>query len=739
MLIIRTFLIFIFAFFWLTGSSQIKGVVLGQKAVKLENAYVLNTSSGDHSHTGSDGEFYLNQGNPGDTLKISFLGYSIATKIVDDKNLVKIEMTRSPFALSQVSVRPEMDAINLLTDIGLKTNPVNNSQEILRRVPGLFIGQHAGGGKAEQIFLRGFDIDHGTDLDITVDGMPVNMVSHAHGQGYSDLHFIIPELIDGIDFGKGPYYAQRGNFSTAGYVGFKSKNRLDENLVKIEAGQFNTRRYVGLIQVLDTAGQSLYLGTEYSLTDGPFESPQNFSRLNLTAKYQNQLDNGNVFSASVSHFTSRWDASGQIPVRAVDSGMISRFGAIDDTEGGETSRTNLIMNFTNIIDDRTYLKNTVYLSDYDFELFSNFTFFLEDSVNGDQIKQQEDRFLYGASSTLNLDRNLGNNDLDIAIGIGFRGDQVDNNGLFNTLNRETVLDTVQLGEVRENNSFAFASADLTLGKLTINPGLRVDHFSFAYNDALAQEYETQKVEKATVSPKLNFLYNTSDKLQLYLKTGKSFHSNDARVIIERTTDDILPAAYGADLGFLWKPFENTFINTALWYLYLEQEFVYVGDAGIVEPSGKTERRGIDFNIRHQPLSWMYLDADLTYTFARSINSEDGANLIPLAPEITFTTGVQVTHPSGLYGGVHLRYLADRPANEDNSIVATGYEVVDLNIGYQWKRINIGLQIQNLLDTDWNETQFATESRLRDEQESVEEIHFTPGTPFFLKTSLSYSF
>ena len=245
--------------------------------------------------------------------------------------------------------------------------------------------------------------------------------------------------------------------------------------------------------------------------------------------------------------------------------------------------------------------------------------------------------------------------------------------------------------------------------------------------------------EAIVSPNFNVFYNPSKSLQLYLKSGKGFHSNDTRVVVAEEAMDILPAAYGVDLGYTWKPTSNMFLNMAYWYLFLEQEFVYVGDAGIVEPSGRTRRQGIELSYRYQPLPFLSWNLDMNYTHARSIDEVDGEDYIPLAPDFTLVTGLNFDHKSGIYGNTNVRYLKDRPANEDNSIVAEGYTVVDLNVGFKWKKINFGIQIQNLFDTEWNETQFATESRLQNETESVEEIHFTPGTPFSLKGSIRIDF
>ena len=224
-----------------------------------------------------------------------------------------------------------------------------------------------------------------------------------------------------------------------------------------------------------------------------------------------------------------------------------------------------------------------------------------------------------------------------------------------------------------------------------------------------------------------------------MKTGKGFHSNDTRVVVAEEDRETLPSAYGFDAGFIWKPNPKMFFNVAYWWLYLEQEFVYVGDAGIVEPSGETRRQGVELNYRYQPFPWLFWNLDANFTHTRSINEDEGNDFIPLAPDLTIVSGLNVKHKSGWYGGLNVRYLDDRPANEDNSIVAEGYTVADMNVGYKWKQLNLGIQVQNLFDTEWNETQFATESRLQNEVVPVEEIHFTPGTPFFIKGVVEYNF
>ncbi|MFK7832373.1 MAG: TonB-dependent receptor plug domain-containing protein [Winogradskyella sp.] len=733
--------VLIFGCFSLVVTAQnLKGVVVNELNQPLEAAYLYNETSESHAHTSENGVFVITKTKVGDSLRVGLLGYKTKTIALASTDNLRIILEEKTFQLDEMMITEELNTVNTISRMDLSVTPVNSSQEVLRKVPGLFIGQHAGGGKAEQIFLRGFDIDHGTDVSISVDGMPVNMVSHAHGQGYSDLHFVIPETINKIDFGKGGYYAQEGDFNTAGYVNFKTKDYLKESEISFSAGQFNTLRTVGLFNLMEnTKNKNAYVAVEYIGTDGPFESPQNFNRLNIFGKYVMFSPENDKLTLTASHFTSRWDASGQIPQREVDNGNITRFGAIDDTEGGETERTNFNVTFDKYIDDDTKLSTNAFYSHYAFELFSNFTFFLEDPINGDQIFQKEDRNIFGANTAISHTRFLGDIELNVTSGIGLRHDIVNDVELSRTLNRTTTLENIQLGDINQTNIDAFVNAEFEFGKLKIAPALRLDYFKFLYNDALQTNYETLSETKTILSPKLNFFFNAQDNLQLYLKSGLGFHSNDTRVVVANGGEDILPRSYGADLGTVWKPLPKLVVNSALWYLFLEQEFVYVGDAGIVEPSGRTRRYGLDLGLRYQMTDWLFLDTDATITNARSIDDPEGQNYIPLAPDFTLTGGLSVDNLNGFSGGLRFRYLDDRAANEDNSIVAEGYLVTDVNINYTLKNITLGLAIENFFDVDWNETQFATESRLQNEAQSVDEIHFTPGVPFFIKGTVSYRF
>ncbi|WP_439131246.1 TonB-dependent receptor [Polaribacter sp.] len=738
-----TILIVFLAFSLQSFGQVLKGQVVDAFNEPLENVYVVNAATNTHTHTNENGSFTLEKTNVNSTIQVSILGFEKKTIQVTQANInsgITIILKTKIFRLNEMVLRKEINALQTLTKIDLQLNPVNNSQEILRKVPGLFIGQHAGGGKAEQIFLRGFDIDHGTDITLSVDGMPINMVSHAHGQGYSDLHFMIPETIKDIDFGKGPYYANQGDFNTAGYVNFSTKSAIQKNMVAVGYGDFNSLRTVGMFNLLDnTKNDNAYLALEYIEFDGPFESSQNFNRLNIFAKYNTFFNSSDKLTFTASHFTSSWDASGQIPQRAVDNGTITRFGAIDDTEGGFTSRSNFNVQLQKTLTNESIFQANAFYSAYNFELYSNFTFFLENPIDGDQIKQFEDRNIYGMNAKIISEKDYGNVEAKFTKGLGLRFDHITDNELSSTKNRRELLNRIQFGDVEQTNFFGFFNSEFEMGKFKIAPALRFDYFKFLYNDNLSTAYKTLSKTKAIVNPKLNFLYTQNDNLQWFLKSGIGFHSNDARVVLQDNADKVLPRAYGADFGNIWKPTKNIVLNTAAWYLYSEEEFVYVGDAGIVEPSGASERFGLDLGIRYQITDNIYFDSDATITKARSLEAISGEDYIPLAPNFTMTGGLSFSNLGNFSGGLRYRYLADRPANEDNSIVADGYFVNDFNINYTLKDISFGVSVENIFDVAWNETQFPTESRLQNEVNSVEEIHFTPGTPFFAKATITYQF
>jgi outer membrane cobalamin receptor len=726
----------LFFFFAFTSQAQsIKGEITNSEGLAIADVYIQNIQNKVHAHSNFKGEFTLENAKIGDSISLSHKNYEELRAVLTSIGLYV--MTTKAISLKEVVITNEINHLNEIAKIDLKTNPVNSPQELLRIVPGLFIGQHAGGGKAEQIFLRGFDIDHGTDIAINVDGVPVNMISHAHGQGYADLHFLQAETVANVSFDKGAYFADKGNLATAGFVDFSTKDRISNDEIALEVGQFNTQRLRGMFNLIASDKESLYFSGSYLQTDGFFDAPQNFNRTNIFSKYTLFGENDKL-SISLSHFDSKWNASGQIPQRAVDQGLIGNFGAIDDTEGGNTSRSIINVQHTKQLSENTNLKTNAYVSLYDFELYSNFTFFLEDPINGDQIRQKESRTTFGLNSAFEKKTNWNAIPVKYQVGVGLRQDKIDNIELSRTANRITTLENVMLGDINESNISGFGNAEFKFNKLLVNAGLRYDFFNFDYYDKLAENYTNGAENKGIISPKLNFSYQFNDDFQLFLKSGKGFHSNDTRVNIANGARKTLPASYGSDFGFIWKPLPKMVFNSAIWYLFLEQEFVYVGDAGIVEPSGKTERKGIDLGLRYQMTDWLFLNADYTYSHARSTEEPRFSNYIPLAPRSTFMGSLSVVK-NRFSGSLRSRILGDRPANEEFTLIAEGYFVSDLNLNYTFKNITAGILVENIFNTQWKETQFETESRLQNETQPVSEIHFTPGTPFNFRAVLTYKF
>ncbi len=724
----------------------ISGKVIDDKKEVLPGAHVLLKEA---PLTGAiadqHGNFKLKNLPAGEyTIIVSFIGYETTFQQikVDDNSITKVSLRLIPgnVQLRDLVISGSLDQpVNTLSPVDIKLRPTNTSQDILRMVPGLFIAQHAGGGKAEQIFLRGFDIDHGTDLNLEVDGLPVNMVSHAHGQGYADLHFVIPEMIHYVDFDKGPYYANKGNFTTAGFVDFQTKNVLDKNFIKVEGGQFGTLRTVAGINLFSSNASRTkgYIGTEYFISDGFVETPQDFNRLNLTSKISTRLKNDDELVAGASFFTSRWDASGQIPSRAVSHGMITRFGSIDNTEGGNTSRTNLFIKHVHEFSNGAYWSQQAYAVRYDFDLYSNFTFFLNDPIHGDQINQNESRMIYGYKSNYNYMGRLFGKELATEAGVGLRMDDVDDITLSRSIKRSFIND-MKRGDVNEINAHAYISETLTLSeKWSLNAAMRYDFINFRYADKL--QVSNRSVGKSILSPKLNINYQMNNNVLIYLRSGIGFHSNDARVVTLKSGEDILPRAFGIDLGMNTKITDRLFVHTALWRLDLDQEFVYVGDEGIVEPSGKTHRTGIDLSLRYEILPWLFLDGDLNLTKPKAKDAPEGENYIPLAPTVSTIGGLSFKMKKGLHGTLRYRYIGDRAANEGNSVIAKGYFLADAVVNYTRSKFEIGFSAENIFDATWNEAQFDTESRLQNESESVSEIHFTPGTPLFLKAKVSFFF
>ncbi len=742
--LVVTFLLFTFSILpSIKAQTIVKGKVIDAVSRQpLAYAFVADSSNVTINTLADEGgNFTLKVFTNPTKLLVSYLGYKAVNIQAEARENTRIELHQEVVNLKDVVVLQSnaVTKFNTLTKIDLALNPVRNTQELLRLVPGLFIAQHAGGGKAEQIFLRGFDVDHGTDVEVSVDGLPVNMVSHAHGQGYADAHFIIPETINNIDFGAGPYYTTHGNFNTAGYVAFSTYNNLPASRIQVEAGRYSNFRTLAMVDLLkkNKDKQSAYIAGDYYYTNGPTINKQYFNRLNFFGKYNLAITDHTQLTAAASMFKSKWDASGQVPERAVASGLIDRFGSIDPTEGGNTERYNANMLLAHTFKNGTVWQNQAYYSRTKFSLFSNFTFFANDPINGDEINQAERRNIVGYTTKLHQQYLFNNWSLKSLYGAGIRYDATADSRLASVVKRQFLSNT-KLGDIKETNSYGYIQQQLSTGKWLIDAGVRFDYLHFDYFDKLSDPQNPAQ-GKAILSPKLNIQYTVNSTLQLYVKSGKGFHSNDTRVVTANNGKEILPAAYGTDIGFIVKPINNLLINIAGWYLHLNQEFVYVGDDGNIEPSGKTNRQGIDVVARYQFSKNIFANLNVNVTKARAANMPKGENYIPLAPSFTSTGGLFYKAAKGFNGGLTYRFIKNRPADETNTIVAKGYCLLDASINYTAPKYEIGIAVENLLNATWNEAQFATESRLKDEPSAVTELNFTPGTPVFARLKFAVFF
>ncbi len=735
-------IIFVIVVFLVTIShyaQTVKGVIKDDLAIPIAEAEVFIKNTSIHTHTDINGAFSISVNSLTDTLNIIKAGFiSKEVILTEENNLLDIELAFEHQYLNEVTISAQSTIQNQIANVDLKLNTKTSAQELLTLMPGLFIAQHAGGGKSEQMFLRGFDLDHGTDINIAVDNAPVNMVSHAHGQGYTDLHFVMPELIETVEFGKGPYNLKKGNFTTAGFIDFKTRERISKSSFSLGYGSFNNKEINGLFNLTKKASKnSAYVAFSMNKKDGYFESSQNFDRLNFMGKFTREIDEKTKIGISTSLFNSTWTASGQIPIRLVRNGTISRFGAVDDTEGGYTAKKSVQLDFTKYLADKSIIKTNVYYSRYDFELYSNFTFFERDSINGDQIKQKETRDTYGFNIDYKKPFKLGNQKIYWLNGTGTRLDVVPNSLLAYTKNRTVLLNEVQKGSVNETNYFAYTGLDFMLGDFHFNGGLRGEQIVHTYQNKLDSILNIKKQTPYALLPKASLNYSPNEKLNIYAKVGQGFHSNDSRLITEGNVGITLPKVNASDLGFDLRVFKNLKVSAGIWRMISNQEFVYVGDEGIVEPSGKTRRQGIDFSLIYSPFRFLAINSNINYTLARDF--ENSSIYIPLAAPLTSNTSIKLNLENGIKASWDFRYLSDRPADEFNDAIAEGYVINDFKIGYYTKKWGISALVLNIFNTEWNETQFLTNSKLQNESEAVEEIHFTPGTPRNIQVRWTYNF
>lgn len=625
----------------------------------------------------------------------------------------------------------------------LKARPKLRPADVLQAAGGLFAVQHSGGGKATQYFLRGFDIDHGTDLLLTVDGVPINLPSHGHGQGYADLSFLIPELVTSLEVSKGTYYAELGDFATAGAVDLRLADLLPESFAQLSAGRFGLLRAVGAVSRPVGERWRFTAAGEVAAQDGPFQNPENYRKINATLRATHDLTPSSSVTMTWISSTSRWTANGQIPVRAVELGLIDRFGTLDPTEGGTTQRHLASVRYQARIADDAALDVTAYAQRYAWRLYSNFTFFLEDPVRGDQIEQTDSRWVLGVNGGASLlHRHFGRLQIETRAGIQVRSDAIEN-GLFHDEARRRIATRVD-ADVDQTAVGLYAEERLAYDRwLALRAGVRLDRLDVSVHDRLTPSGPTSVEGSAgamLASPKASLVLSPLAELQLYLNYGRGFHSNDARGAT-RASDPatLLVPATSYEVGVRGRPHPALVLTGAAYRIDLESELVWVGDAGTTEPSGATRRLGVEFGGRLNLNRWLFADADVTLNRAEYHANAGNGGAVALAPTRTVTAGLAARAPWGTFGALRVRHVGARPATEDRRLIAEGFTVVDAQVGHRWRNLEATLDAQNLLDTEWREVQFATESRLRGEAAPVEEIHFTPGWPVAVRGTLTAYF
>jgi outer membrane receptor for Fe3+-dicitrate len=759
--------LFIFTFTFFVGNkiisqtASIKGTVKDKETgISIKEVFVNIDKTNSHAHSDDNGNFFFVNIPKGKyELEFEKTGYEkqvLKIDITTDTLNLNVFLVSKSVSLNEVAIAADKPvsaaSSTYLSQINFINRPKNSAQDLLRLVPGLFIAQHAGGGKAEQIFIRGFDCDHGTDIATFVDGIPVNMPSHGHGQGYADLHFLIPEVVESMSVFKGTSSPLYGDFATGAAVSFKTLDSLPTNLIQLEGGSvprtnsMTSTRGLALLQVpFKNNNVSSYFAADVINNSGYFNIKQDFKRTNLFSKTTFAINENSRIQFSVSGFGSSWNASGQIPERAVASGLISRYGSIDPNEGGTTQRNNYNLTYTAKLGSGEF-EAQAYASTYRFKLFSDFTFFLNDTTNGDMIEQDDNRTIKGLNTKYSVGHKLFNMHNKFTLGGSFRSDEIENQ-LWHAPHRERLKANAHSLIHQRSNAIFVNEVFRFRSHFRAEVGFRYDYFVFDVEDLLPTDSTHKNYSgfnyQSAINPKLNLIYTATDKVQFFFNTGSGYHSNDARSSVQDKKQHKLPIAVSAEFGTLFH-IKRTVISAAIWGMDLSNELVYVGDDGTTENKGASRRYGVDVNGRTQLLSWLYLDIDINSSQGRLIDTIFGNQKatdyrIPLAPTLTSVGGLTAKFKNGLEFGLRYRYMKDRPANESNTIVAHGYNVVDFTANYKTKHYKVGLIIENLLNTNWNEAQFDTETRLKNETKSVNELHYTPGTPFYAKLVIGYLF
>ena len=624
----------------------------------------------------------------------------------------------------------------------LKSRPALRPGEVLEFVPGLIVTQHSGDGKANQYFLRGFNLDHGTDFATRVNGMPVNMPTHGHGQGYTDLNFLMPELVQRIEYRKGPYFASNGDFASAGSADIVYLKKIDEPFAQLTLGSGNFRRGVAG-QSLEVAPDTTLLGAlEVQRTDGPWTVPEHLKKDNAVF----MLSGGSAargWSGSLMAYRARWTATDQVPQRLIDSGAIGRFDSLDPSTGGDTRRASLSGEWH---DSGAFGRSMVsaYAIDYQLDLNSNFTYALERPADGDQFKQHDQRSVFGIDASQTFEHKLGGLDVRSELGASLRHDRI-RVGLFDSVARR-ITATTRDDKVRETlvGVYGQSAVDLLPGTLRAVAGLRLDRVSNRV-DALTLAANGGSASDTQLSPKLSLVAGPFSKTEFFFNAGRGLHSNDARgttaTIDPKTGDPVdrvppLVASRGWELGARTEVIKGLQSSLALWKLDFDSELVYIGDAGATEASGASTRKGIEWNNRYIPVPWLLFDADLAWTHARFRNGDRIPNAIDRVASVAAT----VRDLGPWSASLQLRYLGPGALVEDNSVRSFSSVTTNLRVGYKFSpKVEATLDVFNLFDRKLSDIQYFYESQLPGESGPVADRHLHPAEPRAARLTLQVRF
>lgn len=663
---------------------------------------------------------------PRDTTRIRSLGTVRVTGRVDD--LIGVASSASEGRIGA-------------TDLRLR--PLVREGELLETVPGMIVTQHSGDGKANQLFVRGFNLDHGTDFQTRIDGMPVNNPSHAHGQGYTDLNFLIPEFVDFIDYKLGVQHASIGDFGSAGGAEFHLARTLEHPFLVADGGAFGYGRLAGGSSTPLGSG-TLLVGGEVKRYDGPWVVAQGLRKESGLGRYSWGTPSSQ-FSLLALAYRNRWDASDQIPLRAVTDGQIGQFGQIDPTLGGESSRYSLSGSYRHI-GSRSTQSVQLFAIRSSLDLFSNFTYFLDNASLGDQFNQREHRTVGGLNATqMSLFHAFGR-EQTLTLGVQNRVDFVDGLGLYRTIARRRVS-TIREDDVTETATGLYAELQSHwFPRLRTTLGIRGDGYTFDVrsNDPV----NSGKRRAAIASPEASIVYTPTSRMEVYFSGGLGFHSNDARgttITVDPVTNgaaqrvDPLVRSRGAELGLRTTPLRGLRSTLAVWGLTLDSELLFVGDGGTTDPSEASQRSGITFANFYRPLPSLAFDADISFAKARFRHVAPNEAHIPGALENVVAAGVTWGGTvRGPFAALRLRHFGSYPLLEDNSVRATATTLVNGDLGVQLGSVRVQGSILNLLNSRARDIQYYYASRLAGEPTGgVEDIHFHAVEPRAFRLSLRW--